>query len=204
MEKVRMGHDKKENIVKTWYNNLSKIKSIEIQNLIQATGCPNLELPLWDNIDDAVVNTIISQMLSAKAANSIINKIYSNFNSSNDLLNHINKSKLDKPLLGISIKKQKSLLFWANSIVRKNFKNLNINNYNDVEDLFINVWGLGKWSVDMLSIFYFCIPNVWPTSDLGIMKYSNSNFNGEKPSSITGLETITSLCIWHGIDNNNF
>jgi len=190
-----MGHDKKENIVKTWYNNLSKIKSIEIQNLIQATGCPNLELPLWDNIDDAVVNTIISQMLSAKAANSIINKIYSNFNSSNDLLNHINKSKLDKPLLGISIKKQKSLLFWANSIVRKNFKNLNINNYNDVEDLFINVWGLGKWSVDMLSIFYFCIPNVWPTSDLGIMKYSNSNFNGEKPSSITGLETITSLCI---------
>jgi len=195
MEKVRMGHDKKENIVKTWYNNLSKIKSIEIQNLIQATGCPNLELPLWDNIDDAVVNTIISQMLSAKAANSIINKIYSNFNSSNDLLNHINKSKLDKPLLGISIKKQKSLLFWANSIVRKNFKNLNINNYNDVEDLFINVWGLGKWSVDMLSIFYFCIPNVWPTSDLGIMKYSNSNFNGEKPSSITGLETITSLCI---------
>lgn len=33
---------------------------------------------------------------------------------------------------------------------------------------------------------------------------SISYFNGEKPASITGLETITSLCIWHGIDNNYF
>ena len=204
MEKVRMGHDKKENIVITWYNNLSKIKSIEIQNLIKVTGCPNLELPLWDNIDDAVVNTIISQMLSAKAANSIIKKLYSNFKSSKELLYHITNSKIDEPFNGISIKKQKSLLYWANSSIRKNYMNANINNYKDVEDQFINIWGLGKWSVDMLSIFFFCIPNVWPTSDLGIMKYTNSYFKGEKPVSITGLETITSLCIWHGIDNNYF
>lgn len=199
-----MGRYKKENIVITWYNNLLKNESVEIQNLIQTTGCPDLELPLWNNLDDAVVNTIISQMLSAKAANSIIKKLYSNFKSSKDLLYHITNSKLNEPFLGISVKKQKSLSYWANSSIRKNYMSVSINNYNDVEDLFINIWGLGKWSVDMLSIFYFCIPNVWPTSDLGIMKFTNSYFNGEKPASITGLETITSLCIWHGIDNNYF
>lgn len=198
-----MGNDKNENIVEIWFNNLSKIRSTEIQNLIKTTGCPDLKLPLWNNLDDAVVNTVISQMLSSKAADSIINRIYSHFKSSSNLLNYIIRSKLDKPLFGISIRKQKSLFYWANCPIRNKYNKMKISKY-EIEDLFTDVWGLGKWSIDMISIFYFCIPDVWPTSDSVIMKYTNTYFNGKKPASINGLETITALCIWHGMNTNKF
>ncbi|MBN1619481.1 hypothetical protein JW890_02050 [candidate division WOR-3 bacterium] len=187
-----------KNIVKKWFRKLSKVQSPVIQNLIQTAGCPDLELPIWKSLDDAVVETVVSQMLSSKAANSIIRKLYENFQTSEILINHIKKSKSDEPLFGLSSKKQKSLLFWANSSTRKMLRDKDIREYKELEKYFIDIWGFGKWSVDMLGIFYFCLPDVWPSTDLKIKKFIDSKFGGEKPLSINGLETITSLCIWHG------
>lgn len=190
-----------KNIVKKWFRKLSKVQSPVIQNLIQTAGCPDLELPIWKSLDDAVVETVVGQMLSASAANAIKNKLYQKFQTSEKLINHIKKSKSNKPLSGLSSKKQKSLLFWANSPTRKILRDKDVREYKELEEHFIDIWGFGKWSVDMLGIFYFCLPDVWPATDLKIKKFIDLKFGGKKPSSIYGLETITSLCIWHSVDN---
>ncbi len=195
-----MGLYKEENIVSKWYKQLSQIESEEISNLCQSIGCPEIKLPLWRNLDDAVVHTIISQMLSSKAASSILNNVYNHFGTSRKLLSYITLSDIQTPLYGVSIKKQKALYSWANSSHRRRNINVRIKTRSDVYNTFKCIWGLGEWSIDMLSIFYFCLSDIWPESDLGIIKYTEKYFKGNKPDSIAGLETITSLCIWHGID----
>lgn len=65
----------KENIVTVWYNQLCNVETKEITTIKETIGCPSIRLPLRENIDDAVVHIIIKQMLSLKAANSIIGKV---------------------------------------------------------------------------------------------------------------------------------
>ena len=70
-----MESHQKENIVAVWYNQLCNVKTKEITTIKETVGCPSIRLPLWENIDDAVVDIIVKQMLSLKAANSIIGKV---------------------------------------------------------------------------------------------------------------------------------
>ncbi len=189
------------NIVDHWFNQLKIINDPTIDRLVNLIGSPVTRLPAWNSIDDAVISIIISQMLSSKAASSIINRLYSFFLTSDSILRwSIENYNSKKSIHGVSTKKIKTIANWAISCERKNYNLKEYNNSEDVKTTFKNIHGLGTWSCDMLSVFFFCFPNVIPTSDLNVNKMVNRYFEGRFPSHVNGLETMLCICFWEIID----
>lgn len=191
-------------LVVQWFSHLKKVNDPVIASLVDLIGCPITTLPKWDSIDDAIISIIIGQMLSLKAASKIKSRLYSILISSDSILDWaINNRFTEKSIYGLSIKKIKSIAHWALSGERSNFHLKIFNNTDDVIKYFINVHGIGIWSCDMLSVFYFCFPDVLPTSDLNVKKYIRRYFSDGFPSHLNGLETIICICLWEAIDRTS-
>lgn len=71
------------------------------------------------------------------------------------------------------------------------------------------IWGIGPWTVDMASIFYFRDPDIWPTSDGAICAgveriLGRHDLTREQMSSIgrkfAPYRTFAALHIWKALD----
>ena len=66
------------------------------------------------------------------------------------------------------------------------------------------MWGFGRWSADMLAIFYLGRLDVWPSTDGGIKTackiFFNTNKEEEMKLYIKGHETIAAVYLWETIN----
>src|SRR3989338_4485100 len=173
------------------------------KSLIDLIGPIQPEVPIWSSIDDAVLYSIIGQMLSLSAASSIIGKLLQEFKTSSVVINWANKtSNAHGALKGISERKRKALRAWKifaqnNHGVWEDWRTSPLDEY---RKQITNIWGFGRWSADMIGIFHLGRMDIWPENDTGIKKACRLVFKTNQyhkiKRHISGCETVAAIYLW--------
>lgn len=164
----------------------------------------------------ALVEAIIYQQLTGKAAQSIYEKFISYYNNNEYYVqpqyiiltaDNIMKS------FGLSNKKIEYIKLLSTDIIKGN---INLNSFEEKEDEeiineLIKLKGIGRWTAEMFLIFYLERKDVFPLKDLGIKKaIQRWYFNPEYPDeqSIIDLSniwkpyrSIASWYLWKSLSN---
>ena len=172
---------------------------------------PNEYLSINENHFHCLLNSIIGQQISVKAASSIKKRFFSlkkNINPIN--ISTIKKKSLQK----VGLSKQKisyinnlSIFFIQNKKFIKN-----INNYKEIEikERLISIKGKGEWTADMFLMFGLGKLNVFPARDLGFLKAISIAYKKKLPHTEKYLEllynkwtpynTIATWYLWRSLD----
>jgi 3-methyladenine DNA glycosylase/8-oxoguanine DNA glycosylase len=192
--------------------NHSKILSSRhpfLKRLVKTIGNLDFEIPIWHRIDDAVVYAVIGQMLSNTASSAIIARLRKEFSTSKKIILWAARtSGKSGPLHGVSQKKRKALRSWLkfsehSKDAWKKWPNLPLAEYREEIE---GIWGFGRWSADMIAIFYLARKDIWPESDAGINRavaaIFNTKANGDFRHCIKGCETTAALYLWEVLNRN--
>ena len=127
----------------------------------------------------SLCKSIIGQQISVAAANSV----FSNFKRKcNNRINAKNVSKLNFNQLkscGLSRQKVLGIKNLAKKILDKSFNPKLISKMSD-EDAIIylsNLRQIGRWSAEMILLFTYNRPNIWPIQDIGLLRAISKNYN---------------------------
>lgn len=185
------------------YINILSRRHPRLKRLLQVVGPLEYTLPVWNSIEDAVLYAVIGQMLSNKASSSIISRLLSDFGSSSEVINWAEKnSEKPGPLKGMSQRKRRALREWlryakTDGAEWKNWDTMPLAEY---QREISSIWGFGRWSADMIAIFYLGRMDVWPETDKGIQKACRIVFNTNNIRAVTkyiqGCETIAAVYLW--------
>lgn len=184
---------------------LSKRK--KFNQVIHKIGSLNINLPYWTSIDDAIVYSVIGQMLSNSASASIISFLHKQVGTSHEIINWAsNTYMLSGPIYGVSQRKRRALYEWRkyislNSNAWMKWGQLPIEEYRKEIS---SIWGFGRWSADMIGIFYFGRMDVWPENDTGIKNACKVLFGHNNTKKIKkyvcNCETLAALYLWELIN----
>ncbi|MEW6652994.1 MAG: DNA-3-methyladenine glycosylase 2 family protein [Bacteroidota bacterium] len=146
-----------------------------------------------------LLNTIISQQLSTKAADAI-QKRFMDFFSNNpqpELVLAADNSVLRG--LGLSNAKVTYVKDLSQKVISKELKLAGISILTDDEVIaeLTKVKGIGVWSAQMFLMFTLGRPNILPTGDLGIRKAVMLNYNLKKLPTEQRIEEAAKKNKWH-------
>ena len=140
-----------------------------MRGLIRQAGPYTLELRR--NRFHALVSSIISQQISATAAQSIRRRLHDHFTP--EILSPQNLSQLTPDVLrtlGLSSQKASYLLELANRVASGELRLSRLPRMSDeavIEEL-IRIKGIGVWTAQMFLIFSLGRPDVFPHDDFGV------------------------------------
>ena len=167
--------------------------------------------PNKNNQFDPLVNIIISQFISTKAAKSIFNNFKNSFNT-NFLqpLDFQNLSTLEIKKLGLSTNKARSIKGLSELFIDQQLNDLNILSRENLHKNLLSVFGLGDWSVRMFEIFSLGRLDIFSGKDAGLRRAMN-NLEMIKPESDESIyesysekwspyRTVASLHLWKTVD----
>ena len=172
---------------------------------------PNEYLSINENYFHCLLNSIIGQQISVKAASSIKKRFFSLKKN----INPINFSTIKKKSLQkVGLSKQK--IYYINKLTIFFIQNKkfikNINNYKEIEikEKLISIKGIGEWTVDMFLIFGLGKLNVFPRRDLGFLKAISIAYKKKLPHTEKYLEllynkwtpynTIATWYLWRSLE----
>ena len=158
-----------------------------------------------------LAKSITGQQISVKAANSIwlqLEKKIKKIDPANILKTKINVIKK----CGFSKQKVTYLFNLANFFKKnKNIENKwkKIDDEEVIEDL-IKIKGIGRWTAEMFLIFYLLRPNVFPSTDIGLLKAISINYNLKYPLKNSDIKkfkkkwipwsTVATWYLWRSLD----
>ena len=168
-------------------------------------------LVINSNYYHCLLNSIIGQQISVKAANSIKRKFFS-----------LKKNINPKTVMNIKIKDfknaglSKQKILYVNNISKFYIKNesffKDINNFNEIKikENLIKIKGVGDWTINMFLIFSLGRLNIFPKNDLGLLKAIANSCNKKLPLSDEYLNylnkkwspycTIATWYLWRSLD----
>ena len=126
----------------------------------------------------SLCKSIIGQQISVSAANSIFSRFKKKCNNK---INAKTISKLTFSQLkscGLSRQKVIGIKSLANQIIDKSFNPKLISRMKD-EDAIIylsNLRQIGRWSAEMILLFTYNRPNIWPIQDIGLLRAISKNY----------------------------
>jgi len=162
-------------------------------------------------MDISLCRSIIGQQISVKAADSIWLK----FEKIIKKIKPINLIKLPKTkLASIGLSRQKILYL---KIIAKEFfnKTLDIKNLQKMSDdeaikSLVRIKGIGVWTAQMFLIFNLKRSNIFPFSDIGLIRAISKNYKKEYPLKKEELDyfknkwypysTVATWYMWRSID----
>tara|TARA_Y100001970_G_scaffold166037_1_gene203040 strand:- start:4463 stop:5080 length:618 start_codon:yes stop_codon:yes gene_type:complete len=166
-----------------------------------------------NNFFYSLTRSIVSQQISVAAADSVFAKFESKCKGK---INPKVVSKLSIATLrrcGLSRLKAKGIKSLANKILDKSFNPKLIKKMDD-EEAILYLSGLkqiGRWSSEMVLIFFFNRQNIWPVQDIGLLRAISLNYkkNYLPPKSfVKKLQkrfnpycTLAVMALWHSVDN---
>lgn len=167
MIKFALMKNRKEEIKKFFEND--KI----IGKIAKEKGLPTLDIYGKGGIFVSLIEAIISQQLSGKAASTIYRKFESTILNKKDVakyLSEINPEELRK--LGISNSKSQCIITLSQIVLRKeiDIENLKTKNDREIAEILTRIKGIGIWTVNMFLMFGLKREDVWPATDYGIRK----------------------------------
>ena len=157
---------------------LSK-KDRVMSNLINQYRSPSEKiLTTRKDIFYSLCKSIIGQQISVAAANSVFKKFSllcdKRINAKRVL--KIKNSQLKK--CGLSRQKVNGIKNLALKIEDKTFKPKLINKMTDEEaiEYLSNLRQIGRWSAEMILLFTYNRPNIWPIQDVGLLRAISKNY----------------------------
>ena len=161
----------------------------------------------------SLCKSIIGQQISVEAANSVFFKFKlackGKINPKNVSL--IKTSNLKK--CGLSRQKVKGIKELSKKFLNKSFNPKLINNMNDEEaiEYLSSLRQIGKWSAEMILLFTYNRPNIWPIQDIGLLRAVSNNYNKKylpPKNFVNKLKikfspycSIATWYLWRSIDN---
>ena len=160
-----------------------------------------------------LVNIVISQFISTKAAKGIKEKMLKQLNEESfKILSFKNLTVSQIKSLGLSKNKAKSIkslvLFFGQN---PNSKNLYRLSEEERYDNLIRIFGIGKWSIEMFEMFYIRNKNIFSSGDAAIrvameelemVKKTNDFEKYDKYAKRWDpYKTIACLHLWHFIES---
>ena len=160
-----------------------------------------------------LVNIVISQFISTKAAKGIKEKMLDQLNEESfKILSLKNLTVSQIKSLGLSKNKAKSIkslvLFFSQN---PNSKNLYRLSEEERYDNLIKIFGIGKWSIEMFEMFYIRNKNIFSSGDAAIrvameeLKMVKKTSDFEKYDKYAKrwdpYKTIACLHLWHFIES---
>ena len=136
------------------------------------------ELVTRNDVFFSLCKSIIGQQISVAAANSVFIKFKK---SCNGKINAKNINKMSSQTLkkcGLSRQKVRGIKDLAKKIINKKFDPKLINKMNDEEaiEYLSNLRQIGRWSAEMILLFTYNRPNIWPIQDIGLLRAISNNY----------------------------
>ena len=126
----------------------------------------------------SLCKSIIGQQISVAAANSVFLKFKKKCNKK---INAKKVSKLTFAQLkscGLSRQKVLGIKSLAKQTLEKSFNPKLIKKMNDEEAInyLSNLKQIGRWSAEMILLFTYNRPNIWPVQDIGLLRAISKNY----------------------------
>ena len=157
--------------------------------------------------------SIISQQISVSAADSVFSKFEKKCKGKikPKIVSKLSISDLRK--CGLSRMKAKGIKSLAKKILDKSFDPKLIKNMSDEDAInyLSSLKQIGRWSSEMVLIFFYNRPNIWPVQDIGMLraisnnykkKYLPPNFFVKKlQKRFSPYCTLAVMALWYSVDN---
>ena len=126
----------------------------------------------------SLCKSIIGQQISVVAANSIFKKFQSKCKNKINPKTVSNLTNQQLKSCGLSRQKISGIKNLAKQILNKKFKPHLINKMNDEEAIVYlsNLKQIGRWSAEMILLFTYNRPNIWPVQDIGLLRSISKNY----------------------------
>ena len=162
----------------------------------------------------SLCSSIIGQQISVAAANSVFSKfkLACKGKIKPKIVNKINAAKLKK--CGLSRQKVKGIKSLAKSFLDKSFKPNLIPKMGDEEAIIYlsNLRQIGRWSAEMILLFTFNRPNIWPIQDIGLLRSISKNYKkkylpperfvSELKNRFSPYCSVATWYLWRSIDDD--
>ena len=127
----------------------------------------------------SLCKSIIGQQISVAAANSVFLKFKKKCKNKINArtVNKLTPSQLKS--CGLSRQKVKGIKSLAKQVLNKEFNSRLISKMSD-EDAIVYLSKLrqiGRWSAEMILLFTYNRPNIWPVQDIGLLRAISKNYN---------------------------
>ena len=160
----------------------------------------------------SLCKSIIGQQIRVAAANSVFLKFKKKCKNK---INAKTVNKLSTTQLkscGLSRQKVKGIKSLAKKVLNKEFNPKIISKLSDEEAIIYlsQLRQIGRWSAEMILLFTYNRPNIWPIQDIGLLRAISKNFNKKylpPESYITYLKkkfspycSVATWYLWRSID----
>ena len=126
----------------------------------------------------SLCKSIIGQQISVAAANSVFLKFRKKCKNKIKarVVNNLSSNSLRK--CGLSRQKVKGIKDLAKKILNNEFEPSLIKKMNDEEaiEYLSKLKQIGRWSAEMILLFTFNRPNIWPLQDIGLLRAISNNY----------------------------
>lgn len=167
------------------------------------------------NYFESLVDAIISQQLSGKAADTIIKRFKALFSDGKfpTPAEVLAKSDAELRTVGVSGSKASYIKNIAAAFEdgSLDFKNINKKTDEEITEMLVRIKGIGKWTAEMFLIFSLGRPDVFSFGDLGLRNGVKKVYGLRKDPSPEKLKqlsakwqpyrTCASLYLWASLDN---
>ena len=198
-----------------WQDALKHLKNKDKTLARLITHFKDITLMSKSNAFETLVRIIVGQQISLKAADSVWQKITMEFK----ILNYEKVLKSDVERLrkcGLSQQKANylrniSTYFAKNNITSEAY--WRVYSFAHIEKELLAIKGIGNWSVQMFAIFYLLEPDIFPLSDLGLVRAMN-NLYAKKGNKLEAealqkiaknwqpYRSVATWFLWRSIDND--
>ena len=157
--------------------------------------------------------SIISQQISVSAADSVFSKFEKKCKGKikPKIVSKLSISDLRK--CGLSRMKAKGIKSLAEKILDKSFDPKLIKKMSDEDAIsyLSSLRQIGTWSSEMVLIFFYNRPNVWPIQDIGLLRAISNNYKKKylpPKNFVSKLQkkfspycTLAVMALWYSVDN---
>ena len=126
----------------------------------------------------SLCKSIIGQQISVTAANSVFMKFKKKFKNRINAKNVSKLSFLQLKSCGLSRQKVLGIKSLSKQILNKSFNPKLLSRMNDEEAIIYlsKLRQIGRWSAEMILLFTYNRPNIWPIQDIGLLRAISKNY----------------------------
>ena len=164
------------NTAKKYFSKKDKVMS----SLIKKYKSPSeIVLSTRKDVFFSLCKSIIGQQISVAAANAVFLKFKKKCknNITAKTINKLSSHQLKS--CGLSRQKVKGIKSLARQTANKTFNPRLIPAMSDEEAIIYlsNLRQIGRWSAEMILLFTYNRPNIWPIQDIGLLRAISKNYN---------------------------
>ena len=196
-----------------WWEKSKKFLSKKDKVMKRLINSYKGNLTTRNNFLYSLPRSIISQQISVSAAESVFLKFQKKCKGKIKPKTVSKLSISDLRRCGLSRMKAIGIKSLSEKILNKSFNPRLIKNMTDEEAIVYlsSLRQIGRWSSEMVLIFFYNRPNIWPVQDIGLLRAISNNYKKKylpPMSFVNKLQkkfspycTLAVMALWYSVDN---